>query len=465
MNAFHRAVEAKFGADFLQTDPAVLSTYGSDWTREVEASPQGVVRPTSTEQVASFLKLCNEHGVSVVPSGGRTGLAGGAVAAQGEVVLNLERMNKMGDVDRAGQTVRVQVGAVTQAVREHCERSGLTWPVRFAAEGSSQIGGNLSTNVGGIQVIRFGMARQWVLALQVVLMDGRVLELGGALEKDNSGPDLKHLFIGSEGTLGIITEATLKLTALPRETQLFYFALEDFPKAVSLLEAIRTNVPLPLQSFEVMGSNCVELVAKERNIHPPCKGSGPYFALVEFEVGDRTDVSLDEWLEGLFNDGLVVDGAMAQSSKDAQSFWALREGIGEALANQGLFHKNDVSVPVAALTDFVEELPSLFASIQPDLELYVFGHLGDGNLHLNVVKPESMNKKDFLEKCRLADEKLFERIQHHKGSISAEHGIGLLKRPHLHYTRSPVWMDLVRAIKAVMDPKGLLNPGKILPPP
>jgi FAD/FMN-containing dehydrogenase len=448
-----------FPADFATSDPHELAEYGTDWTKVYAPNASLLVRPRTTDEVARFLKLCHAHKVGVVPSGGRTGLAGGAVAKDGEVVLSLERMRALHPVDTLGMTVRVQAGAVTEAVHQHVAHDGLFWPIDFASKGSSMVGGNIACNAGGLRVIRYGLTRQWVLGLQVVTATGVVLELNGALEKNNTGLDLRQLFIGSEGILGVITEATLKLTRLPEKVDVFLFALDSLQAVLRLFEAARSG-PFTVMAFEFFTDRCSARLERHRGVKPPFEAPASHYVVLEVEQAKPG--ALDEWLAGLFEKGLVTDGTLAADSGQAKALWTLREGISEALSATGMPHKNDIALPVARLSKFCAELEALLASRYPDWELCLFGHIGDGNLHVNIMKPEGLSKEEFLARTHEADKDLFELVQAHQGSVSAEHGIGLLKKPWLGYTRSPTEIGLMRQVKGMLDPHGVLNPGKVL---
>ncbi len=457
--AFTAAIAEDFPADLASSDAGDLVEHGKDWTKVHVPAPSLVCWPRTTEEVSKLLALCHEHGVAVVPSGGRTGLAAGAVAAHGEVVLSLARMRRMDPVDVLGATVRVQAGAVTEAVHEHCEEHGLTWPVDFASKGSSHVGGNIATNAGGVKVIRYGLTRNWVLGLEVVLAGGEVLELNGALEKNNTGIDLRQLFIGSEGTLGVITEATLKLHKLPGKLDVFLFAVPDLAGVLRLFREARAAGPFTISAYEFFTDKCLARLARHRNVKPPFATESSHYVLLEVEAKDLA--SLDDWLGTLFERELVLDGVKAQHAGEAAQLWALREGISESLTATGMPHKNDVSLPIAGLEAFVADLEALFLSRYPGWEICNFGHIGDGNLHVNVMKPDDMPKEVFLAKTKEADRHMFELVQRHRGSISAEHGIGLLKKPYLGYSRTPREIEIFRAIKRALDPKGVLNPGKV----
>jgi FAD/FMN-containing dehydrogenase len=453
------AVDQQFPADFLSVDPDDLVTFGKDWTRVYAPVPAAIALPRTTDEVARILRLCAAHSVAVVPSGGRTGLAGGAVAARGELVLSLSRMRRIDPVDVIGATLRVQAGAVTEQVHQHCAEHGLTWPVDFASKGSSHVGGNIATNAGGVKVIRYGLTRQWVLGLQVVLMGGTVLELNGALEKNNTGTDLRQLFIGSEGTLGVITEATLKLARLPGKLDVFLFAVPDLAGVLRLFREARQG-PFTIMAYEFFTDKCLSRVQRHRKVRSPFAAPTSHYVLLEIERGAEPEV--ETWLSSLFERGLVSDGTMAQSSSQAAELWALREGISESLSATGLPHKNDVALPIVELESFCGELDRVFTSGYPDWEICVFGHIGDGNLHINVMKPDGLARDEFFQRTKAADHALFRLVQAHHGSISAEHGIGLLKKDYLGYSRGPAELDVLRSIKRALDPQNLLNPGKVI---
>jgi len=448
-------------SEILTEEPAELAEYGRDWTRIVAPDPGAVAFPKTTRDVSLLLALCTRHRVAVVPSGGRTGLSGGAVASSGELVLSLSRMRNLEPVDTLGATVRVQAGAITESVHRHAAEHGLTWPVDFASKGSSHVGGNIATNAGGVKVIRYGLTRQWVLGLQVVLASGEVLELNGALEKNNTGLDLRQLFIGSEGTLGVITEATLKLTRLPGKLDVFLFAVEDLAAVLRLFRAARKG-PFTLTAYEFFTDRCLSRLTRHRGLRSPFEAPSSHYVLLEAEQADPA--ALDGWLASLFDEGLVRDGTLAQHSAQAAELWALREGISESLSATGFPYKNDISLPIARLEAFCAELERFFVSRYPDFELCLFGHIGDGNLHVNVMKPDAMDKAEFLRRTSEGDPEVFSLVRAHGGSISAEHGIGLLKKKYLHYSRTEAEISLFRQVKQALDPYHLLNPGKIFDP-
>jgi FAD/FMN-containing dehydrogenase len=370
-------------------------------------------------------------------------------------------MRAMHPVDVVGGTVRVQAGAVTQAVHEHCAAHGWTWPVDFASKGSSTVGGNIATNAGGAKVIRWGLTRAWVLGLQVVLASGDVIESGGALEKNNTGLDLRQLFIGTEGTLGIVTEAMLKLARLPRRQDVLLFGVDDLAGVVRLFREARAS-PFTLSAYEMFTQACLDRVLSHRALRPPLDEPASHYVLVELE--DASDEGLETWVHSLFERRIVRDGTLAQNAVEARDLWALRESISESLSATGFPHKNDVALPVAALESFCAALGDLFARRYPRWEVCLFGHIGDGNIHVNVMKPEALDKPAFLAKVKEADRDLFDLVKAHAGSVSAEHGIGLLKKPWLPWTRSAAEIAAMKAVKTALDPGNVLNPGKIFDP-
>ena len=341
-----------------------LEAYGQDWSDFLEPRPGAVALPRTTREVSRLLAFANAHRIGVVPSGGRTGLAGGAVATNGEVVLSLSRMRRMDPIDEVGGTVRVQAGAPLEAVHAHCAPHGLIWPIDLASKGSCQIGGNIATNAGGVKVVRYGLTRQWVLGLEVVLASGEVLQLNGALEKNNTGLDLRQLFIGSEGTLGVITEATLKLTRKPGRLEVFLFAARDLPAVLSVFREARRG-PFTITAFEMFDDACLSCTLRHRpQTRAPFAERAPYYVLLEIEVTGEVDVA-DAWAAAMVSRGLLIEALRAQHTSDAAAIWAMREGLGEAMAATGKTHKNDVSLPIAHLAAFSAALQELFATTWP----------------------------------------------------------------------------------------------------
>lgn len=458
-DALASKLRAALGDDAVSIDPDDLRTYGRDWTKVVEPRPSMIVFPRSTAQVSEAVRIIAAAGAAIVPSGGRTGLAAGAVAANGEVVLSLSRMRKIGAVDVRAQTVDVEAGAITEAVHQHAEPHGLTWPVDFASKGSSTVGGNIATNAGGVKVIRYGLTRQWVLGLVVVTASGEILRLNGALEKNNTGADLRQLFIGSEGTLGIVTEATLKLTRVPGHLDVMLFAVSDLAGVLSLFSRARKG-PFVLSAFEFFTDRCFARLRRHRNVSMPLSAPASHYVLIEVET--QAPEALEDWLGELLESGAVLDGTLAENASRARGLWELREGISESLSATGLPHKNDIALPIAELEGFCASLDALFAERWPGFEICNFGHIGDGNLHVNVMKPVEMSVTEFLAHAQEGDRAMFALVRAHGGSISAEHGVGLLKKPYLAFSRTPPELAVLRALKTALDPNGVLNPGKIL---
>ncbi len=446
---------SKLPKDAVLTSPDDCAPYGTDWTN-TPGKPRLVVLPRTTEEVAFILKTCHELKVPVVPSGGRTGLAGGAVAHRNELVLSLGRLRRMDPVDIATRKVRVQAGAVTQSVHEHCQSVGLTWPIDLAAKGTSQVGGNLSTNAGGLRVIRYGMARKWVSGLQAVTMAGEIIELNGELEKNNTGYDLVQMLCGSEGTLAVITEATLKLVPVARQAVTFFFSVPDIDSALAVFESARVKA-FDILACEFFSAKCLRAVGDQLGRFSPLGQPGNFYLLIDVEQGD---VDLDPWLESILEKGLVLDGLLAQSSEEKKAAWCLREGITESVQKIAPLRKYDVCVPLRQMQTFLDLVQE--EVVKHPIELYLFGHLGDGSPHLNLLKPQSTDLPTFDKACDTFEKALFQLLKKVGGSVSSEHGIGVLKKHWVEFIRTPVEMRLFREIKRAWDPEGLLNPGKII---
>jgi len=442
------------------TDDSALQTYGADWTKKHEPDPVAIVLPKTTEEVQGIVKAANEHGFPLVPSGGRTGLSGGAVAANQEVVIAFDNMNRIIDFNSADRTVHCQAGVITEQLQNFAAGQDFYYPVDFAAAGSSQLGGNLSTNAGGIKVIRWGMTRDWVLGMQVVTGKGDVLELNKNLVKNNTGYDLRHLFIGAEGTLGFITEVTMKLTRQPGNLKVLVLGLSDFRYAMDVLTAFTKR--LDLTAFEFFSQQAMEHVIAHAEVQAPFATVAPFYALLEFEcLNDRV---LDEAMaifEHCIEAQWVVDGVMSQSETQAHNLWQLRERISESIAPK-LPYKNDLSVVPSKVPEFLIRIDNLVKAEYPDFEIIWFGHIGDGNLHLNILKPTHLAKEDFFKRCEQVNTLVFDTVRAFAGSVSAEHGVGLLKKDYLKYTRSAEEISYLKAMKQVFDPNNIMNPGKLV---
>ena len=442
----------------LKTDPADLEHYGRDWTRRWTPAPLAIALPATVEEVQAIVRWANEHAIAIVPSGGRTGLSGGAVAAHGELVLSLERMNKPRAFDAIDRTLTVQAGMALEALHNEAKEHGLIYPVDFASRGSCSIGGNIATNAGGIRVIRYGNTREWIAGLKVVTGAGEVLELNNALVKNSSGYDLRHLFIGAEGTLGIVVEATVKLTDPPPPTNVMLLALPSFDVLMQVFAAFRSR--LQLEAFEFLTDVALKHVLAH-GAQNPFEQTYPYYVVTEYATGDENrEAAALAAFEHCMEQGWVLDGAISQSEAQAQQLWRLREGITESLARY-VPYKNDISVRLSAMPAFLAETQALLGDAYPHFEVVWFGHIGDGNLHINVLKPEDMAQDEFVRQCEQVTKLLAAALKRHGGSISAEHGIGLVKKPYLASTRSEAEIALMRGIKRVLDPNGLMNPGKL----
>lgn len=441
------------------TDPSDLATYGTDWTRIYTPNPVAIVLPKTTEHVQALVQFANQNKVALVPSGGRTGLSAGAVAANGEVVVAFDNMNQILDFNASDRTVCCQAGVITEQLQNFAEENGLYYPVDFASAGSSQLGGNLSTNAGGIKVIRYGMSRDWVAGLKVVTGKGDVLDLNKDLEKNNTGYDLRHLFIGAEGTLGFITEATMKLSRQPDNLTVLVLGLNDLGSTMDVLNAFRSK--LDLTAYEFFSHQAMNHVLAHGQVKAPFDTEAPYYALLEFEaVSDQVTEQAMELFEQCMENGWVLDGVISQSETQAQNLWQLRERISESIAPR-IPYKNDISVVVSRVPGFLNDINQVVSNHYPDFEIIWFGHIGDGNLHLNILKPEDMAKEDFFEKCQQVNKWVFEIVERYQGSVSAEHGVGMTKKAYLQYTRSEAEIAYLRGIKQVFDPNGIINPGKI----
>ena len=441
----------------LLTDPADLEHYGRDWTRRWTPAPLAIALPAEVAEVQAIVRWANEHGVAVVPSGGRTGLSGGAVAANGELVLSLERMNRVLEFDAVDRTLSVQAGMTLHAVHEAAREHELIYPVDFAARGSCSIGGNIATNAGGIRVIRYGNTREWIAGLTVVAGNGELLQLNPGLIKNSSGYDLRQLLIGSEGTLGVVVEASLRLTSPPPPSQVMLLALPNMEALMDVFALFRAR--LALQAFEFFTDVALSHVLAH-GAQRAIDGEHPYYVVTEFD-GDEAaqDAALAAFEHGM-DHGWISDGVIAQSDAQAAALWRLREGITESLAPHRPY-KNDISLRISALPAFLHEIHALLGREYPHFEVVWFGHIGDGNLHINVLRPADLSEADFITQCEHVTKLLADTLQRHGGSISAEHGIGLVKRAYLGSTRSEAEIALMRGVRQVFDPKGILNPGKL----
>ena len=446
-----------------------LTGYEQDWRRRERGRALAVVRPASTDEVAAVVRACAAHGAAIVPQGGNTGLAVGSVpdASGTQVLLSLRRMDAVRVIDAANLTLTVEAGCILQNLQGAAQEAGFLVPLSLAAEGSCTIGGNLATNAGGTQVLRYGNARELCLGLEVVTANGDIWNGQSGLRKDNTGYDLRDLFIGSEGTLGVITAATMKLYPLPAARLTAWAAVPSMQAAVDLLGLAQRFLSAGLTGFEVMNQFALSLVAKH---HPqqrvPLWQDAPWCVLLEnsdHESETHAREQFERLLEAALEAGCVTDAVVAESLSQAKALWHIRESIPLAQAEEGLNIKHDISVPVSRIPAFVSETDALLARAIPGMRLVDFGHLGDGNLHYNVQAPEGVNAAAFLREQEDGINTLvFDSVARHGGSISAEHGIGSLKAAKLPHYKSPVAMQMMRAIKGALDPQGIMNPGRVL---
>ena len=446
-----------------------LTAYEQDWRQRARGRALAVVRPGSTDEVAAVVRACAARGASIVPQGGNTGLAVGSVPDDSgtQVVLSLRRMDAVRAIDAANLTITVEAGGILQNLQQAAEQAGFLFPLSMASEGSCTIGGNLAANAGGTQVLRYGNARELCLGLEVVTAQGEVWNGLSGLRKDNTGYDLRDLFIGSEGTLGIITAATMKLYPLPAARLIAWAAVPSMQAAVDLLGLAHQHLGAGLTGFEVMNQFALSLVDKHYpQQRVPLFRTSPWCVLLEnsdHESEDHARTLFERLLEAALEAGCVNDAVVAESLSQAQALWHIRESIPLAQAEEGLNIKHDISVPVSRIPAFVAETDALLAREVPGVRLVDFGHLGDGNLHYNVQAPEGGDAKAFLrEQEERINTLVFDAVARHGGSISAEHGIGSLKAAKLPHYKSPVALRMMRAIKQALDPKGIMNPGRVL---
>jgi FAD/FMN-containing dehydrogenase len=461
---FHDRLRAVVGASRVLTGAADLAPYCTDWRGRYTGKASCVVLPGTTDEVAAVVRICAEAGTPVVPQGGNTGLCGGATPIGGEVVVNLRRMNRIRGIDADNNSITVEAGCTLHAVQEAAKAADRLFPLSLAAEGSATIGGNLATNAGGVQVLRYGNARELTLGLEVVLADGRIWNGLRALRKDNTGYDLKHLFIGAEGTLGLITAATLKLFPRPRAQATAWVAVPDPAAAVSLLGRLRDTAGDNVTAFEIVGGPALELVLRHiPNARDPLAGKPAWQVLIELS-GARDDLSasLEQALQEATADGLVDDAALAASEAQTAALWALRENVSEAQKIEGVSIKHDIAVPVSRIAEFIARADTALLKAFPQVRIVCFGHIGDGNLHYNQSRPDAQSNVEFIAQTDAVNRIVHDLVHELGGSISAEHGLGQLKREEVLRYKSETEMGLMRAVKQALDPRGLMNPGKLL---
>jgi FAD/FMN-containing dehydrogenase len=464
-------LRAIVGPSGYYDQPADIEPFLIDHRRLYRGATPLVLRPDSPEQISAILKLCNEHRVGVVPVGGNTGYCGGATPSSdgAQMVLSLARLKNIRHVDAHNNTLTVEAGCVLADVQRAAENVDRLFPLSLGSEGSCQIGGNLSTNAGGTAVLRYGMARDLVLGLEVVLPDGRVLDDLHALRKNNMGYDLKHLFMGAEGTLGVITAATIKLFPLPKTRVTALIGLASPDAAVQLLSHVRSAASDTLATFELMPRNALELVfAHVSGCHDPFDATHPWYVLLEATTAQNTPALHEEFtstLAAAHAQGVIHDALLAQSETQRELFWRIRESIPEAQRVAGGSIKHDMSVTIADVPRFIEQGSAVCKQLAPEGLLVVYGHLGDGSLHFNINAPlhgAAQDKTAFMAKAPEIHHAMHELIARYRGSLSAEHGIGQLKVDELARYKNPVALQVMRSIKQALDPHGIMNPGKVV---
>ena len=462
-----RRLDRIVGARGWTIEPDLLRPHTVETWGAARGETPLLVRPGTTDEVSAVLQLCHEQRVPLVPQGGNTGLVGAGVPdASGRlVVLSLSRLNRIREIDPLNDTITVEAGCVLKTVQDAAAEADRLFPLSLGAEGSCQIGGNLSANAGGVNVLRYGMARALVLGLEVVLADGRIWNGLRALRKDNTGYDLKQLFIGAEGTLGVITAAVLRLVPRPRERQTAFLGVASPRAAVELLALFRQRLGETVSSFEIMAGGAVDLVlAYLPDARRPIERRCPWYLLIEVAwslnggLAERLERVLAEALER----GLIEDGTLATSERQRTEFWALRENPTEAMAREGAVLRHDVAVPVSRVPDLIEHGGRIFEELIPGVRILPFGHVGDGNIHYNLLQPAESSAEAFRQRKDEVQGRVFDLVEQLGGSISAEHGIGRLKRSEMTRRKDPVELDLMRRLKLALDPCAILNPGAVL---
>jgi FAD/FMN-containing dehydrogenase len=452
------------GDKYAVTNAADIAPYVTEERDLFHGRSPLVLRPGSTAEVSAICKLASEHRIALVPQGGNTGLVGGQTPHNGEVVVSMRRMDRIREVDAASNTMTCEAGVVLQIAQQKASEVDRLFPLSLGAEGSCTIGGNLSTNAGGTAALAYGVAREMAIGLEVVLADGRVLNGLSKLKKDNTGYDLRNLFIGAEGTLGIITAATLRLFPKPRAVETAFVGLKSPADALKLLTISQNEVAGGLTSFELLSDIAVDFSVRHGiDIRHPLAGKHPWYVLMELS-SSREDIraALETILAKGLEDGIVYDATIAASLSQRQGFWKLRDEMSAAQKPEGGSIKHDISVPVAAVPDFIAEADAAVVKLIPGARPVPFGHLGDGNIHYNVSQPIGGNAADFLARWHEVNAVVFAIVLRMGGSISAEHGIGVLKRDELPDVKDKVAIELMRGIKAMLDPLGIMNPGKVL---
>ena len=455
------------GAKGFSEDPAEIAPHVEEWRGKYKGHTPILLKPATSGEVSAILRICHETGTPVVTQGGNTGLVGGQIPFHGEVLLSTKRLNKIGAVDTRGMTVTAGAGVTLAQVQQAADDQHLLFPLSLASEGSCTIGGNIATNAGGTHVLRYGMTRALVLGIEVVQANGSVLDLQRALMKDNSGYDLKQMFIGSEGTLGVITAATLKLFAKPDVSVTAFAAVPSPAAALKLLGLMQARTGGMLSAFELIPRIALDFVTRHIDgSRDPLAAPSPWYVLMEATGGREASLAanFETGLAGAINDGVASDAVVAGSQAQAAALWKLRESISESQKREGASIKHDIAVPVAAIPDFIARATPVVQALVPGVRPVSFGHLGDGNLHFNFNAPRSGDDPAFLAQWDEVQQAVHDIVKEFGGSISAEHGIGAMKVASLPRYKSHEELDAMRALKHTFDPKNILNPGKLIPP-
>lgn len=461
MRVLFKSFKDIFGDHLLDGRSSDALDFAKDSNKFYTPQPLVVVFPDRIEQVQALVVLAREKNLALVASGGRTGLSGGATANNNEVVVSFQRMNRISEYNSVDQLVECEAGVITHDLQQFANQQGMMYPVDFASSSSSQIGGNINTNAGGIKVIRYGMTRDWVAGLTVVTGRGDILELNNGLTKNATGYDLRHLFVGSEGTLGFVVKAQMRLVEQPVNLQVMLLGANSIADLMKVPGSFRAEISIT--AFEFFCDKGLQLVLKRQGVSSPIDGRFAYYGLLEFDARHEEDVARAlSIFESCMEKGLVQDAVMAQSETQALSMWSLRENMSETLS-QFTPYKNDLSVKIIDIPAFINEVDTLVQKYYPAFSVVWFGHIGDGNLHLNILKPITMDTGEFKILCEKVNLEIFALVERYRGSISAEHGVGLQKREFLHFSRSAEEIEIMRGIKSVFDPDGIMNPGKLLP--
>jgi FAD/FMN-containing dehydrogenase len=453
------------GDKYTITDPQMQQAYLVEMRDLYRGHTPMVLRPGSVAEVAAILKLANETHTAVVPQGGNTGLVGGQIPFDNEIVLSLNRLDKIREVDAVSNTITCEAGVTLQRAREAAAQADRLYPQLLPSEGTCTIGGNLSTNAGGVAAVAHGVARAHALGLEVVLADGRVLNNLNKLKKDNTGYDLRNLFIGSEGTLGVITAAVLRLVPKPRSVETAYAAIKDPDAALALLKLAEERASGNITSFEIMGRMGIDAVIEHwPTTRDPLSKPYPWYALIELSSQAREGLRevMEDILSAGMEKGIVLDATISDSLEQSKGFWFIREAFGEVQRRIGASIKHDISVPVAAVPEFIAQANAAVTKLIPGSRPLPFGHAGDGNIHYNLTQPVGADKDEFLARWDEVNAVVFDIVMKLGGSISAEHGVGVMKRDKLPKYKDPVALDLMRTIKRTLDPNNILNPGKVL---